>query len=467
MRILLVVPRVHLPIDTRSSPPLGVAYLAAMSERRGDEVRIYDGNVERGDVAEVARHFQPEVVGISANTIQIQSAWRDAAAIRGTCDAAIVLGGPHPSILPEESLHRPGVDFVVRGEGERTWVELCADLEGKQREDWPAAVSTIAGLSYNAPDGQHHNPNRPPIQDLDSLPFPAYHYLPMERYTNLQPTLDARRGPSYPILTSRGCPYECSYCCQIGPRRWRARSPESVVAEWRWLVRELGAQEIGVLDDSFNINRQRVLRICDLLTQEGLNHVPWIMINGMRANLVDEDLLKHMRQAGCIRTAFGVESGNQRILDDVIGKHLTLAQVRAAFRAARAAGMETIGFFIIGLPGENEETIEDTIRFACELDPLVANFSMATPFPGTRMYETVKREGRLLVRDYDDYAFFEGKAAFEMPGLPAQLVQRKWKEAYRRFYWRPKRVLHQLGRWSTYRDLPRTLRVAWRTAFGS
>ena len=120
MRILLVVPRVHLPSDTRSSPPLGVAYLAAMSERRGDEVRIYDGNVERGDVAEVARHFQPEVVGISANTIQIQSAWRDAAAIRGTCDAAIVLGGPHPSILPEESLHRPGVDFVVRGEGERT-----------------------------------------------------------------------------------------------------------------------------------------------------------------------------------------------------------------------------------------------------------------------------------------------------------------------------------------------------------
>jgi anaerobic magnesium-protoporphyrin IX monomethyl ester cyclase len=161
-----------------------------------------------------------------------------------------------------------------------------------------------------------------------------------------------------------------------------------------------------------------------------------------------------------------VESGNQRILDDVIGKHLTLDQVRVAFRAARNAGMETIGFFIIGLPGETEATMDETIRFACELDPLVANFSMATPFPGTRMYETVKQQGQLLVQDYDDYAFFEGRASYEMPNLPASLAERKWKEAYRRFYWRPKRVARQLGRWSTYRDLPRAVRVAWRTAFG-
>jgi len=467
LRALLVVPRVHLPIDTRSSPPLGVAYLAAVSERRGDEVRVYDGNVERRDLADVVREFRPDVVGISANTIQIGAAWRDAALVRELSDTAVVLGGPHPTVLPEESLLEPGVDFVVRGEGEGTWAELCAAIAGERRDGWPSAVSDIAGLSRGGKDGPHHNPERPPNKDLDALPLPAYHHLPMERYTNLQPTLDARQGPSFPILTSRGCPYECSYCCQIGPRRWRARSPESVLAEWRWLVREMGAQEIGVLDDSFNIDRKRVLRICDLLMEEGLSHVPWIMINGMRANLVDEELLRRMRQAGCIRTAFGVESGNQRILDDVIGKHLTLDQVRTAFRAARAAGMETIGFFIIGLPGESEETIEDTIRFACELDPLVANFSMATPFPGTRMYQTVKREGRLLVHDYDDYAFFEGKAAFEMSGLPAALVERKWKEAYRRFYWRPKRVLRQLGRWSTYRDLPRTARVAWRTAFGS
>ncbi|MGI6209094.1 MAG: B12-binding domain-containing radical SAM protein [Anaerolineae bacterium] len=466
MRVLLVAPRVHLPIETRTSPPLSLAYLAATSERRGDEVRVYDGNVERQSLPDALREFNPDIVGISANTIQIKSAWRDAALVRESSSAAVVLGGPHPSVLPDESLAQPGVDFVVRGEGEATWAELCGAIEGRPRSEWAAAVEGVAGISHNLLGQVKHNPQRPPIQDLDGLPFPAYHLFKMDRYTNLQPTIDAPRVPSYPILTSRGCPYQCSYCCQTGPRLWRARSAESVVAEWRWLVQDLGAKEIGVLDDSFNIDRKRVLAICDLLIKEGLNHVPWIMINGIRANLADEELLTRMRQAGCIRTAFGVESGNQRILDDVIGKKLTLEQVRQAFRAARAAGMETIGFFIIGLPGETEETMEDTIRFACELDPLVANFSMATPFPGTRMYQQVKQGGRILVKDYDDYAFFEGRAAFEMPGLPAELVERKWKEAYRRFYWRPSRILRQLTRWSTYRDLPRTLRVAWRTAFG-
>ena len=466
MRALLVVPQVHLPIDTRSSPPLGVAYLAAVSERRGDEVVVYDGTVEREPLVDVVRRFRPEVAGISANTIQVKSAWRDAAIVRQESQALVVLGGPHPTMLAAESLEQTVVDVVVRGEGEDTWHELCDAVEGRGDTEWVGALSGVAGISYRDASGVHHSPNRPPRKDVDGLPFPAYRYLKIDRYTNLQPTVDAPRVPSYPILTSRGCPYQCSYCSQIGPRLWRSRSPESVVSEWRWLVRELGAREIGVLDDSFNIDRARVMRICDLLIAEGLNDVPWIMINGMRANLVDFELLTRMRRAGCIRTAFGVESGNQRILDDVIGKHLTLDQVRRAFAAARQAGMETIGFFIIGLPGETEATMEETIRFACELDPLVANFSMATPYPGTRMYDTVKRQGRVLVNDYDDYAFFEGRAAFEMPGLPSALVERKWKEAYRRFYWRPSRVLKQVTRASTYRNLPRTIRVAWRTAFG-
>jgi radical SAM superfamily enzyme YgiQ (UPF0313 family) len=241
------------------------------------------------------------------------------------------------------------------------------------------------------------------------------------------------------------------------------RSPEHVVSEWRWLVRELGAGEIGVLDDTFNIKRERVLEISDRLIAEDLTHVPWIMINGIRANLADAELLGAMKRAGCIRTAFGVESGNQEILDQVIHKSLKLDQVRAAFQAAREVGMETIGFFIIGMPGETEATMEDTIRFAIELDPVVANFSIATPFPGTELYETVKREGTILADNWDDFVFFEGKARFEMPGLPAELVERKWKEAYRRFYMRPSRILRTLARKQTWLDLPRTVRMAWRT----
>jgi radical SAM superfamily enzyme YgiQ (UPF0313 family) len=242
---------------------------------------------------------------------------------------------------------------------------------------------------------------------------------------------------------------------------------ESVVGEWRWLVREQGAAEIGVLDDSFNIDRQRVLDICQRLVEERLDKVPWIMINGIRANLADEEVLGAMVRAGCIRTAFGVESGNQAILDSVVDKHLTLDQVRSAFRAARRVGMETIGFFIVGLPGETEATMDDTIRFACELDPVVANFSIATPFPGTEMYDIVKAQGQILAETWDDFVFFEGKARFEMPGLPAELVERKWREAYRRFYLRPKRVAWTLKRKETWLRLPRTMRVAWQTLAGS
>ncbi len=476
VRVLLVNPKSRLPIDTRTSPPLGLAYLAAVAEQRGDVVRVHDGDVESTPLEAIVRQFRPAVVGITANTTQIMAAWRDAELVKSMGDAAVVLGGPHPTTLPEESAAKPGVDVVVRSEGEVTWLELLAAFEQRQARDAAsdspitAGFESIAGITYRDEQGTPvSTPDRPPIpaEELDSMPFPAWHLFSLDLYTNLQPTVDRVEGRSLPILTSRGCPYRCSYCSQIGPRRWRARSAESVVAEWRWLIQEQGAAEIGVLDDSFNIDRQRVLEICGRLVDEGLNQVPWIMINGIRANIADETVLGAMKGAGCIRAAFGVESGNQEILNSVVDKHLTLDQVRAAFKAARAVGMETIGFFIVGLPGETEATMDDTIRFACELDPVVANFSIATPFPGTEMYETVKAKGRILAETWDDFVFFEGKARFEMPGLPAELVERKWKEAYRRFYLRPKRIARTLARKETWLRLPRTARMAWRTVVGS
>jgi anaerobic magnesium-protoporphyrin IX monomethyl ester cyclase len=467
MRVLLVNSKSKLPIDTRTSPSLGLAYLAAVAEKEGHQVSVHDGDVEAEPLETVARQLAPEIVGITANTTQITSAWRDAALIKRLAaewgGTTVVLGGPHPTSLPEESAAKPFIDVVVRSEGEETWCELL-DLGPANRS--PSALDPIRGITFQNEQGQVvSTPNRPPmsVEKLNRMPFPAWHLFKIDRYTNLQPTVDQVEGPSLPILTSRGCPYRCSYCAQIGPRHWRARSVESVLAEWRWLVREQGAAEIGILDDSFNINRERVLAISQGLVDEALHHVPWIMINGIRANLADEEVLGAMVRAGCIRAAFGVESGNQRILDSVVDKHLTLDQVRTAFRAARAVGLETIGFFIIGLPGETEATIDDTIRFACELDPVVANFSIATPFPGTRMYETVKAQGRILAETWDDFVFFEGKARFEMPGLPAELVERKWKEAYRRFYLRPRRITRTLTRKETWLRLPRTVRMAWRT----
>jgi len=476
LRVLLINPRFQLPIDTRTTPHLGVAYLAAVSERRGDEVAVFDQDVEEVKLTDFAREFKPDLVGIGTNTPQVKQGWLCAREIRSVLpDVPIVQGGPHVSALPEESAARPEIDIVVRGEGEDTWIDISNHMD-----QWRAGnpnfkardlhdpsnkmLDKILGVTYMTTEGKiRHTHERPAVADLDALPFPAYRYFKMDRYSSLQPAIDAiDKGKSFSMMTSRGCPYRCTFCSQsVMAEKWRARSPENVVLEMKHLVEDFGAQEIGILDDSANIDRKRLHKLSELLIKAGLHKkAQWVMINGIRANLADTDLLGIMKEAGCKRVAFGVETGDEDILES-IDKRVTHDQIRQAFKNAKKVGLETVGFFIIGLPGDTEETMEKTIKFACELDPLVANFSMMTPYPGTKVWEQVHRNGgRMLVKDWQDYVFFEGKARYEMGPTTAEAQERKWKEAYRRFYLRPHRVLMTLQRESTWKNFPRTLRMA-------
>ncbi len=482
MRVALINPRFRLPIDTRTSPHLGLAYLAAVSQQRGDEVRVYDADVEDQPLREFIAEFKPDLVGITANTPQVKQAWRTAATIKQVADVPVVLGGPHVSVVSEdldfESLRQPGVDMIVRGEGEATWIEISDLLEEWKRDQADRATARlfapdrglwepVLGISYRTSDGElHRNADRPPIADLDALPWPAYDLFKMERYTSLQPATDAVSGArSFSIMTSRGCPYRCTFCSQsIMPVKWRARSAENVLEEWRHLVRDRGAEEIGVLDDSANIRMDRLIELSDLLIAERLNHVPWIFVNGIRANLATKELLARMKAAGLKRTAFGVETGDPDMLIR-INKRLDHDQVRQAFKNAKEVGIETIGFFIIGLPGDTRETMQRTIDFAIELDPLIANFSMMTPYPGTRVYEIVKEQGRLLIEDWEDYVFFEQKARYEMGEMTAELVEEMYRRAYRQFYLRPGPIWRRLKSRGFWLNLPRNLRIVLRTFF--
>jgi anaerobic magnesium-protoporphyrin IX monomethyl ester cyclase len=486
MRVALINPRFRLPIDTRTSPHLGLAYLGAVSLQRGDDVRVYDADVDDRPLGELAREiaagFRPDIVGITANTPQVKGAWRIAAAIKDVADVPVVLGGPHVSVVSEdldyESLRQPGVDLIVRGEGEATWLDISNRLEAWKRDQEDHSTrrlfdpalglwDDVLGISYRTTDGElHRNPDRPPILDLDSLPWPAYDLFKMERYTSLQPATDAVEGArSFSMMTSRGCPYRCTFCSQsIMPVKWRARSAENVLAEWRHLVRDRGAQEIGVLDDSANIRMERLVELSDSLIAENLNHVPWIFVNGIRANLASVELLAKMKAAGLQRTAFGVETGDPDILVS-IDKRIDHDTIRQAFRNAKEAGIETIGFFIIGLPGDTRKSMQRTIDFAVELDPLIANFSMMTPYPGTRVYEIVKEQGRFLLEDWEDYVFFEQKARYEMGDMTAELVEEMYRRAYRQFYLRPGPILRRLGSRGFWLNLPRNMRIALRTFF--
>jgi len=355
-----------------------------------------------------------ELIGITAATPLIGDAWKMAKTAKGY-GLTTILGGPHLTILPGESLgpEHPYVDYTFKGEAEDGILTFVEALErGEKPED-----RDIPGLNFRRGDEIVVSPISPMIEDLDRLPFPAHDLFKIDRYTNLQPLTDGldTHARSFTIITSRGCPYKCTFCSKpVTGDTWRGRSVENVVKEWRWLVQELGATEIGVTDDIWNLKLPRAKELCRRLVEEGLNTVPWVTVHGMKVNHTDPELFHLMKAAGAKRVGFGVENGDPWMLKNVIRKGQTLDMVRDAFRWAKAADLQTMGFFIFGMPRDTAETMEKTIQLALELDPDLANFMLAAPFPGTKMWDMIKEGGEVFAHEWPDYAIHDQKARFTM-----------------------------------------------------
>jgi radical SAM superfamily enzyme YgiQ (UPF0313 family) len=391
---------------------------------------------------------EPEVVGFTATSPTIKSVWKLAEQVKANSSAKVIVGGPHPSALPFESVEKAGIDIVVVGEGEETLKELCDKIEAKQKLD------NVKGCVCKEDGRIKDNGSRPLIKDVDALPFPAFHLFNLGKYGNAQPIRDYKKDArSFYIFTSRGCPYGCIFCSKaLYGRTFRPRSPENVLKEWKILVDEYKATEIGMQDDIFNFNKERALEICRMIKQQGLD-IPWITCNGIRTNHTDYDLLVAMKNAGCYRVGYGVESGCQRVLD-FLQKGQTLGIVENAFKVTKKVGLESMGFFMIGNPSETEETIDATVDFAIKLNPTVAHFTISAPFPGTQLRKLVEANGKLLITDWDKYGILEGKAFFEFGDLTAKTVEAKWHQAYRRFYLRPRRVTGELVKLNNWKNLP-------------
>lgn len=449
MKILLVYPQAKI-WNMPKQIPLGLASIGAVLLQAGNEVIVCDTAIEPPQTLKsILKKNKFDLIGLSATTPLVKNAWELADLIKKYSQVPIVIGGPHVSALPDESLKQKGVDMVVRGEGEEAILEICEMILGKRKKQ------EILGLSYKNKGKIVHNPTRPLKKNLDDSPFPAYNLFKVEKYSITQPLRDRQteKARAFYIMTSRGCPYGCVYCFKgICGRTWRPKSAEIVVEEWEFLVRDMGATEIGVQDDVFNLDRKRAMEICALLIKKGLNKVPWITNNGIRADKVDLELLKKMKQAGCKRVAFGVESGSQKILNK-IQKQLTLPQIEKAFKLAKTAGLETMGFFMFGNLDENAKTMEQTIKFAIKLNPDVAHFSIATPFPGAPLYEEITKNGQLLNQNWDDFGILEGKGMFVLGEVNPELVSQKWHEAYRRFYLRPNRLWREAWRWDNWLNI--------------
>ena len=408
-------------------PSLGLAMIAAYLEHCRAEVQIIDMQGISGGPALLQRLEPPDFVGLTATTVIAAEAYQLSHLIRRLWkDVRIVMGGVHPTIAPREVLERSAADCVIRGEGERSMAALVAGAPYEQ----------IKGLAAVRAGAYWEHPELDWIADLNDMPLPSYHLLPLDKYH--APLGGALRQPSMSIISSRGCPGRCTFCNSALHRRLRFRSAENVVREIQYLVENHGIREIGFYDDTFVADRQRVREICRLLLAHGIN-VTWTCMS--RVNFADPLTLERMAQAGCHMICYGVESADQEILKN-IRKGIRLEDVRAVVRMTQRAGITTRLSFMLGNPGETLETMQKTLRFALQVDPDLVQFNITTPYPGTQMYRWADEQGYLLTKDWSQYDL--STVVMRLPTVSPEQIMRFYRYANRRFYLRPKTIARQL-----------------------
>jgi radical SAM superfamily enzyme YgiQ (UPF0313 family) len=444
-KVLLIFPPYSLKEEFSSlsevgnmQQPLGVGYLGVVLEKAGFEVKIIDAPPLEWGIKEIvaeAKIFLPDFIGLSVSTVDFDKAIKLAWALKKSRSVPVIIGGPHVTAVPEEVMDFSCFDIGVIGEGEETIVELIQALVEKGN------LEKVAGVVFRQGRKIVKTKPRGFIKDLDKLPFPARHLMPP--LFSYHPTpATYKKFPVGTVITSRGCPYQCTFCFRgVFGNQLRFRSPESVVAEMEVLISQFGAKEIRLWDDTFNVNPERVKAICQLIIKRGLKF-PWTCLG--RVDRVDHQMLKLMKKAGCWQISYGIESGNEEILVS-IKKGITKKMVREAIGATYKAGIQSLGFFIVGLPGDTEETMKETIEFAKSLPLDAANFTIATPYPGTELWALAKKRGFLKNISYEKLVVNLPKKPYYTPeGVDAKIVQEYERRAYKEFYRNPAFILRQL-----------------------
>ncbi|MCX8204296.1 MAG: B12-binding domain-containing radical SAM protein [Candidatus Nezhaarchaeota archaeon] len=418
------------------APHVGLAYLTAVLEQRGFKVWVIDAHPFSDEwqalLSIVLRIVRPDVVGITSTTSTIYQAYRAARLAKQIRpESFVVMGGPHVTFLDKETLSECNeVDIVVRGEGEQTFIELLERLEAGR------PLNGTLGLTYRETDGSvRREPDRPLIENLDSLPFPSYRQLPLDLYRSF-----GTKPPSLPVVTSRGCPFRCSFCIswKLNRGKWRTRDPSRVVDELEHHIYTYKISDFSFVDDIFTLSRKRVKEICREIRRRKLK-VTWGC--SARVDSVDPLLLLEMKKAGCHTIYFGVESKSSRTLKEM-GKGLTVEKIVEAFKLCRRLGINTIASVMLFWPTETRRDVEETVKFVKQLESDIAQFCITTPFPGTFLYEELKRSRLLVEEDWSKYDIVT--PVFETKEFNRKYMLLKWKQAYITFYLRPNYIAKQL-----------------------
>ncbi len=426
------------PMGSHQHPPftpLGLGYLAAVLEKKKYEVNVIDCQVLGCSYGEfrsrISKIKKPDIVGITSTTLTYKSALQIAKIAKEVWpDCLTLLGGSHVTFWDKQALKESAfLDVVVRKEGEETMLELADRIEkGKDYHD-------VRGTTVRRDGEIVKNEDRPYIESLDELPFPAHHLWPMER-------LLKHGAVIFPLMTSRGCVYWCDFCSTVRMfgRRYRMRSAKNVVNELEYLRKTYGAHQFTFYDDAFTVDQARAAEICKEIMRRKLK-IEWDCET--RVDMVSKDLLRTMKEAGCFAVWFGVESGAQPVLD-AMRKGITPAQTIKAFKMAKEAGLMTVAGVVLGFPGETKETIWETVKFIERLKPGDVGYYIATPYPGTPLYEQVVREGRLKIQDFN--RFDTATPVFDLGTMTGEELKELRERAFQRFYLRPGYFFSMLGK---------------------
>ena len=420
------------------TPPLGLACLAAILVEQGTDVRIVDGALSNSypDVVKDILGTSPTCVGITASTVSIHNSAIVAEMIKSISpETTILIGGPHVTALPVDTMERfPAFDIGVIGEADYTLTELLDTIESKRD------LSKVNGIVYRGDKSVIQTPKRAHAENLDDLPAPAWDLLPDLAKFYCPPAHTVKHLPAALLVTSRGCPSQCKFCDRsVFGNHLRANSAKYVMDMMRNLHHSYGIREFQFRDDNFLAFRPRLVELCRLLKEEKLD-VTWSVAG--RVDMVNPEVLTLLAEAGCWQIWYGIESGSQRILD-FINKRTRLDKIRDAVEMTKDAGIDVGGFFMIGLPTETLQDIEDTIRFSRELELDEAHFTFFTPLPGCEFYDIVHQYGKF---DNDWRKASCWNPVFVPEGIAEKQLVRCWKRASMGFYLRPRIILNYVKR---------------------
>ena len=451
VKILLVNPIFQkslsspLPVRIERSrgryPPIGLAYLASMLLRNNYTTKIFDADVEKKGIHGLKaslKRFRPDIVGITTTSFTFLQAKIAAKTVRIILpEATILIGGPHVSIYPEEVLKNEEFDIAINGEGEYTIVDLVEKLETN------SDIRTVKGIAYRENDKIHQNELRPPIENLDALPFPARKLLPNKRY--YYPL--GKRNPCTTVITSRGCPFNCIFCLRAAGihfgRKFRARSPLNICEELEHIVSSYKIREIFFYDDVFTVNQKRIEELCREIIRRKID-ISWNCRT--RVDTVTPKLLKFMKRSGCERIHYGIESGDERILKN-LKKNITISQIKNAFSWTKSNEIETFAYIMLGAPGENAVSVRKTMQLIKKLNPTYVGFFITTLFPGTNLYNNALEQHLLskdIWRDFTIGNIETQPLPFLEENYTEDNLKKILKKCYREYYFRLSYIWNKL-----------------------